>query len=125
MIAINFGMLCFNNSSGEQSILMVLASKKDYSSMDDFVTNALIYLESHDDFSDNWTEIYKDRVYSPVDEENKKWMKSRLDEMNQRISIAYESVLNAVFIIPPKWNDITIGIETESEYIFYQWWTTA
>lgn len=95
--------------------------------MDSFVTNALKYLESHKNFCDNWTEMYKNRVYSPIDEEEKKWMKSRLEEMNQRISIAYDSIISAsaVYIIPPEWNDITIGVETESEYVFYQWGTSA
>ena len=81
MIAIHFGQLCFNKPSGEQSILIVVASKKDYPSMDNFVTNALKYLESHKNFCDNWTEMYKNRVYSPIDEEEKKWMKSRLEEI--------------------------------------------
>ena len=125
MIAIHFGHLCFNKPSGEQSILIVVASKKDYPSMDSFVTNALKYLESHKNFCDNWTEMYKNRLYSPIDEEEKKWMKSRLEEMNQRISIAYDSIISAVYIIPPEWNDITIGVETESEYVFYQWGTSA
>ena len=52
-------------------------------------------------------------------------MKTRLDEMNQRINILYESIINVVHIIPPKWNDMTLGIETESEYIFYLWGTSA
>lgn len=45
--------------------------------------------------------------------------------MNQRISIAYETIVRAVYIIPPEWNDITVGLETELEYIFYQWGTSA
>lgn len=43
--------------------------------MDDFVTHALIYLQSHEDFGDNWTEMYKNRIYSPIDNQEKKWMK--------------------------------------------------
>ncbi|SFC60325.1 hypothetical protein SAMN02910406_02019 [Ruminococcus albus] len=125
MIAIHFGHLCFNKPSGEQSILMVLASKNDHSSMDDFVSKALIYLETHEDFCDNWSDMYKNRIYTPIDDEEKKWMRSRLAEMSQRISIAYDPIINAVYIIPPEWNDITIGVETESEYIFYQWTTSA
>lgn len=93
--------------------------------MDDFVTQALNYLESNSEFYDKWNELYKNRIYSPIDEQEKKLMKSRLDEMNQRISIAYEPIISAVYIIPPEWNDITIGIETDSEYIFYQWGTSA
>lgn len=125
MVAIHFGQLCFNRPSSEQSIIIVLASKKDYLSMDDFVTQALNYLESNSEFYDKWNELYKNRIYSPIDEQEKKLMKSRLDEMNQRISIAYEPIISAVYIIPPEWNDITIGIETDSEYIFYQWGTSA
>ena len=125
MIAIHFGHLCFNKPSGEQSILIVLAPKKDYSSTDDFVSKALVYLESHPDFCDNWSEMYKNRIYSPIDDNEKNWMKSRFEEMNQRISIAYDSIIGAVYVIPPEWNDITIAIETESEYIFYQWGTSA
>lgn len=125
MIAIDFGHLCFNHPSGEQNILIVLASKKDYSSMDDFVTHALNYLESNPEFYDAWNEMYQNRIYSPIDEREKNWMRSRLDEMNQRINIAYEPVISAVHIIAPEWNDITIGVETESEYIFYNWGTSA
>ena len=64
-------------------------------------------------------------IYSPIDEQKRKWMKSRLDEMNQRINIAFEPVISAVYIIPPEWNNITIGVETKSEYIFYLWGTSA
>lgn len=125
MIAIHFGHFCFNSPSSEQSIIIVLAPKNNYSSMDDFVAHALNYLEDDPEFCDAWNEMYKNRIYSPVDEEEKKWMKSRFEEMNQRISIAYEPVISVVNIIPSEWNDITIGIETESEYIFYQWSTSA
>lgn len=46
MIAIDFGHLCFNNPSSEQNILIMLAPKSEYLSLDEFVTRALIYLES-------------------------------------------------------------------------------
>lgn len=93
--------------------------------MDDFINQALHYLESHPDFCDNWTEMYKDRIYAPIDDDEKKWMQSRFDEMNKRICIAYDPIISAVYIIAPEWNDITIGAETESEYLFYQWGTSA
>ena len=44
---------------------------------------------------------------------------------NINLCLAYDSIISADYIIPPEWNDITIGLETESEYIFYQWVTTA
>ncbi len=46
MIAIDLGHLCFNNPSSEQNILLVIAPKSEYSSLDEFVTQALVYLES-------------------------------------------------------------------------------
>lgn len=125
MIAIDFGHFCFNNPSSEQNILIVLAPKSEYSSLDEFVTQALIYLESDGEFYDKWTEMYRERTYSAVTDEEKRWMKTRFDEMNQQINILYESIINVVHIIPPKWNDMTLGIETEAEYIFYLWGTSA
>lgn len=125
MVAIDFGHCCFNNPSSEQNILIVLAPKSEYSSLDEFVTQALVYLESDVEFYEKCTEMYRNRTYSPVTDEEKRWMKTRFDEMNQRINILYESIVNVVHIIPPKWNDMTLGIETESEYIFYLWGTSA
>lgn len=125
MVAIDFGQCCFNNPSSEQNILIVLAPKSEYSSLDEFVTQALEHLESDAEFYDKWTEMYRNRTYSPVTDEEKRWMKTRFDEMNQRINILYESIINIVHIIPPKWNDMTFGIETKSEYIFYLWGTSA
>ncbi len=63
MVAIRFGHLCFDRPSGEQSILIVLAPKKDYSSMYDFVTHALNCPESDPELCDPWNEMYKNRIY--------------------------------------------------------------
>ena len=52
-------------------------------------------------------------------------MKSRLEDMNSKINILYEPIINIMHIIPPEWNDITFGIETEAEYIFYLWETSV
>ncbi len=40
---------------------------------------ALEYLESDGEFYDNWTEMYRNRTSSPVSDEEKRWMKSRLE----------------------------------------------
>lgn len=61
MIAIDFGHFCFNNPSSEQNILIVLAPKSEYSSLDEFVTQALIYLESDGEFYDKCPE-YKSKI---------------------------------------------------------------
>lgn len=40
MIALDFGNFCFNEPHREQSILLVIAPKKEYSSMDEIVSAA-------------------------------------------------------------------------------------
>lgn len=125
MIAIDFGSRCFNMNPSEESVLLVIAPKSLYSSMDEFVTKALQFLESDKEMCDNWREVYKNRSYSEATEEDKSWMKSRLEAMNHQVHIVYEPIISAVHIIPPRWNDITLGVETEEEYIFYSWGTAA
>lgn len=125
MIAIDFGNLCFNNGSSEQNILAVLAPKNIFVSLDEFITAAIAFLDSDERFYGNWTNIYKDRTNLPASDDDIMWMKSRLEEMNQRVDVLYEPVIKAVNVIPPKWNDITLGLETKSEYIFYSWATSV
>ena len=125
MIAIDFGNLCFNVGASEQNILVVAAPKHTFSSLDDFITAAFKFLESDERFYDNWTELYKNRTNLPASDDDLAWMKSRLEEMNQRINILWEPATQAVNVIPPKWNDITLGLETINEYILYLWSTSA
>ncbi len=125
MIAIDFGNLCFNNGSSEQNILAVIAPKNIFVSLDEFITAAIAFLDSDERFYGNWTDIYKDRTNLPASDDDIMWMKSRLEEMNQRVDVLYEPVITAVNVIPPKWNDITLGLETKSEYIFYSWATSV
>ena len=125
MLAIDFGNLCFNVGVSEQNILIVVAPKNEFLSLDDFITAALEFLESDGDFYGNWTEIYKNRTNLPTSADDVAWMKSRLDEMNKCVKILYEPVIKAVNVIPPKWNNIALGLETKNEYILYLWGTSA
>ncbi|WP_300714884.1 hypothetical protein [uncultured Acetatifactor sp.] len=125
MIAFDFGNKCFNISASEQDILLVVASQKEFSSLDDFITAALKFLESDERFYDNWTEMYENRINSPAPADDVSWMESRFNEMNERVHILYEPIVNAVHVIPPAWNNITLGLETENEYILYLWGTSV
>ena len=125
MIAIEFGNFYFNSATSEQNILAVIAPKNKFASLDDFITAAFKFLESDERFYDNWTELYKNRTNLPASDDDLAWMKSRLEEMNQRINILWEPAIQAVNVIPPKWNDITLGLETINEYILYLWSTSA
>ena len=125
MIAFDFGNLCFNSGASEQNILVVISGKNMFLSMNDFITEAVNFLESDGRFCGNWTEIYKNRPNLPASADDIAWMKSRLEEMNQRVNILYEPIIKAVNVVPSKWNDITLGIETMNEYILYLWGTSA
>ncbi|MCI8862833.1 MAG: hypothetical protein HFI20_10180 [Lachnospiraceae bacterium] len=125
MIAFDFGNLCFNSGASEQNILVVISGKNMFLSMNDFITEAVNFLESDGRFCGNWTEIYKNRTNLPASADDIAWMKSRLEEMNQRVNILYEPIIKAVNVVPSKWNDITLGIETMNEYILYLWGTSA
>ena len=125
MIAFDFGNLCFNSGASEQNILVVISGKNMFLSLNDFITAAVNFLESDGRFCGNWTEIYKNRTNLPASADDIAWMKSRLEEMNQRVNILYEPIIKAVNVVPSKWNDITLGIETMNEYILYLWGTSA
>ena len=125
MIAFDFGNLCFNSGASEQNILVVISGKNMFLSMNDFITEAVNFLESDGRFCGNWTEIYKNRTNLPASADDIAWVKSRLEEMNQRVNILYEPIIKAVNVVPSKWNDITLGIETMNEYILYLWGTSA
>lgn len=125
MIAFDFGNLCFNSGASEQNILVVISGKNMFLSMNDFITEAVNFLESDGRFCGNWTEIYKNRTNLPASADDIAWMKSRLEEMNQRVNILYEPIIKAVNVVSSKWNDITLGIETMNEYILYLWGTSA
>lgn len=115
----------FNDPCGEQNIVLVTAPEKEYSSLDEFVSEALDYLDSDDEFADDWKERYKNRTYSEVRDAELEWMLSRFSEMSERVSVLHGPVVKAVHIIQPEWNDITLGIETLQEYMFYRWGTSA
>ncbi|MBD5153866.1 MAG: hypothetical protein HDT15_13395 [Oscillibacter sp.] len=125
MIAVDFGNGCFNVSASEQNIMIVVAPQNEFSSLDGFIAAALKFLESDGRFHDNWTERYKNRTNLLASADDIAWMKSRLDEMDQCVNILYEPVVKAVNVIPPKWNDVTLGLETKSEYILYLWSTSV
>ena len=97
----------------KQNILAVIAPKNIFVSLDEFITAAIAFLDSDERFYGNWTDIYKDRTNLPASDDDIMWMKSRLEEMNQRVDVLYEPVIKAVNVIPPKWNDITLGLEIQ------------
>ena len=125
MIAFSFCNGCFNTPNSEEMIYLVTAPKALYASRDDFVSRALEFLDSDDELRCFWTEEFRDRVYTPVSDKDLEWLKSRLEKMNQKITIVYEPVLSAAHLKPPTWDDMTVALETAAEYLFVSWGTSA
>lgn len=75
MIAFEFGNLCFNSPASEQSIIMVIASPSEFSSLDKFITAALTFLETDGELYGKRTVLYKERVNLPASNEDKERQK--------------------------------------------------
>ena len=82
-------------------------------------------MNTNGEFYDDWEKYYKNRTYIPASDSDIAHMRERFNEMNQKISILYEPIHNAVHIIPPQWNDISLGLETSAEYVLCIWGTSA
>ena len=70
VIAFEFGNLCFNSPASEQSIIMVIASPSEFSSLDKFITAALTFLETDGELYGKRTVLYKERVNLPASNED-------------------------------------------------------
>lgn len=125
MIAFEFGNLCFNSPASEQSIIMVITSPPEFSSLDKFIKAALTFLETDGEFYDQWTELYKERVNLPASNEDITFITEKINEMNLRVKILFQPVKKAVNLLLPKWNQVAMCLETEHNYIFYSWVTTV
>ena len=126
MFAISFGNLCFNrNADREQCIEFVIAPKQNYQSLDHFVDAVFEFMNTDSEFTDNYDEIYKKRIYEPVPDIELYFLKSRFSDMNNSVNIILEPLIRAEYLVKPRWNDITVIIETKGNYIFYNWGTTS
>ena len=110
MLAFEFGNLCFTPSASEQEIVMVIAPRAEYSSLQEFITAAFAFLE--------WSETDKEYSGIPASDTDLDFIKKKIKEMDQRVHIAFQPITNAVHIMTPQWNQATLGLETEQEYIF-------
>ena len=111
MLAFEFGNLCFTPSASEQEIVMVIAPRAEYSSLQEFITAAFAFLE--------WSETDKEYSGIPASDTDLDFIKKKIKEMAQRVHIAFQPITNAVHIMTPQWNQATLGLETEQEYIFW------
>ena len=106
-------------------MVLVVSSRAEFSSMDEFITGALAFLEADPEFSADWFETYKNRTVLPAGDEAVAFVRERIKAMDERVGILLQPVIKAVNVIPPRWNNVTLGLETEHDYIFWSWSTSA
>lgn len=92
MIAFEFGNLCFNSPASEQSIIMVIASPSEFSSLDKFITAALTFLETDGELYGKRTVLYKERVNLPASNEDITFITEKTNEMNLRVKCKFRSL---------------------------------
>ena len=122
MIAFQFGNLCFDP---EETVTLVIAPKSEYKSTDNFLNHALDFLETDIEFGEGWSEMYNELSFVSADNNDINEVQLKLNKMRHKLSILHEPIIKAFYIVPPKWNDISLAMETKTEYIFYNWGTTA
>ena len=85
VIAFEFGNLCFNSPASEQSIIMVIASPSEFSSLDKFITAALTFLETDGELYGKRTVLYKERVNLPASNEDITFITEKINEKVQEM----------------------------------------
>ena len=122
MIALDFGNCAFNGNL-ENYIMLVIAPKREFDSMDAFVDRAIVFLnsDSQSDFCDDYATVYSERIYKPCE----CGIDADFRQMSKRVGFQHEPILHSYLLIEPKWNDMTYILETETEYILYNWGTAA
>ena len=127
----------------EEVFKAVIASKCDYSSLDDFVNHAILYLDSQNiigmqENSDDYIDNYKNdaRIYTPIElEPGRSPLEIHPDDpfasLGNRIGpedrqfpyfvLTMDHLTRAFYIGQPEALNYTIVIETKTDYIYYSW----
>ena len=116
--------LYFGIPSREEGNVLVITPKSEYSSMEKFAAAALAFLDAKYKY-EYWAEFYQGHPLIPVDAFETRWELSGLDREKQPVHVILEPVLRAFQFGPHSWDDITWCLETEEDYIFYNWYADA
>ena len=114
----------------EEEYYLIFTQKTSVSSRKEFLAKALAFADSKDGGGE-WTETYRDLKYTPVKCSNsmrlpdlKRWSEDNGYE-KETVTVVIEPIISCLDLGPQEWNVKTRIIETETDYIFYSWHTTA
>ena len=69
--------------------------------------------------------MYNELSFVSADDNDINEVQFKLNKMSRKLSILHEPIIKAFYIVLPKWDDISPGMETKTEYFFYNWTTSA
>ena len=116
---------------------LIYARKNNYSSLDDFLEKALALLDAEEDLTDCWdsyTNDYRDSEHIRVENPMKSWKITGYKPKTSGTPYQYEkhpvtviidNIVSIVDIGHQEWDDSTTVFETETDYFFYHWYTSA
>jgi len=129
---INMRYLNFGFPSREEENILITAPKMKYSSLEEFMKSAIAFLagKAEDEYDANlWLEYYKGYKLVDVEKCESRWELEGYDysvnEDKKLIHVIIEPILHAYHIGPQSWDEVTWCLETDKDYIFYNWWTIA
>ena len=103
-----------------------------YSSLEEFMKSSISFLagKAEDEYDANlWLEYYKGYKLVDVEKCESRWELEGYDysvnEDKKLIHVIIEPILHAYHIGPQSWDEVTWCLETDKDYIFYNWWTIA
>ena len=120
----------FGRPHSEEEYLFIFTQKTNVSSVKEFLTKALALADSKEGGCE-WTETYLDLDCTPVEcssslrlPDLKQWTEDAGYE-KEPVTVVIEPIISCSDLGPQEWNERTSIIETETDYIFYNWYTTA
>ena len=120
----------FGRPRSEESYYFIFTQKSNVSSTKDFLAKALALADSKED-ERGWTETYLDQNCTPAEcsdslrlPDLQPWTEGAGYEA-ETVTVVVGPIISCLLVGPQEWNDRTSIIETETDYIFYHWHTTA
>lgn len=121
---IGFGNKCFNIPTSEQSIDIVIGSKSEADSLEDFIGKAVNYL-CFEIYIERPEDVFSEIINRSATDKGKELITDFLNGMDQRVELHLEKIINIVYITEPRWNNYNLAFETANSYVLFTWFTTV